>query len=64
MADATYETLPGDGSIYGEIPGFQGVYSNADTLEECRAELAEVLQDWLILRLSWHRPVAVVDGIE
>ena len=42
MRRATYEILP-DGTYYGEIPGFQGVYANAPTLEECRETLQEVL---------------------
>ena len=32
---ATYELLE-DGTFYGEIPGFTGVYSNAENLELCR----------------------------
>ncbi len=43
MRRATYEILP-DGTYYGEIPGFQGVYANAPTLEECRETLQEVLE--------------------
>jgi len=36
LRKARYEILPGDGTFYGEIPGFDSVYANADTLEECR----------------------------
>jgi len=50
MGRATYEILP-DGVFYGEIPGFQGVYANAKTLEECRKQLQEVLEGWIILGL-------------
>lgn len=45
MHCATDEILPDDGTFYGEIPGFQGVYANAATLEACRDELEEVLED-------------------
>jgi predicted RNase H-like HicB family nuclease len=38
-----YEILPDDGSYYGEIPQCNGVYANADTLEDCREQLREVL---------------------
>ncbi len=48
---AMYEILPDDGSYYGEIPGLNGVYANADTLEECRKQLAEVLEEWILFRL-------------
>jgi len=47
MGKARYEILPDDGTFYGEIPGFEGVYANADTLEACRDELEEVLEGWI-----------------
>ena len=46
---AEYKVLDDDGSYYGEIPGLQGVWANADTLEECREELREVLEGWIEL---------------
>lgn len=61
---ARYEILPSDSSFYGEIPGFDGVYANADTLEDCREELEEVLEEWILLRVSQHLPLPVVDGVE
>lgn len=61
---ATYAILPSDGTFYGEIPGFEGIYSTADTLEGCRDELEEVLEEWILLRVSQHLPLPVVDGIE
>ena len=64
MKKARYEILPDDNSFYGEIPGFAGVYANADTLEACRRELREVLEDWVLLSISRHLPLPVVDGIE
>ncbi len=45
MRRAKYEILEDNGTFYGEIPGFQGVWSNAATLEDCRRELQEVLED-------------------
>jgi len=63
MRHARYEILPDDGSFYGEIPGFQGVWANAPTLEACREELREVLEDWIILGLRLGHTLPVVDGI-
>ena len=69
MYRATYEILP-DGTFYGpfvrnggEIPGFQGVYANAKTLEGCREELQAVLEGWIILGLRLGHPLPVVEGI-
>ena len=64
MSKARYEILPDDGTYYGEIAGFNGVYANADTLEECRDLLKEVLEGWILLRVSLHFPLPAVDGIE
>ena len=60
---ATYEILP-DGTFYGEIPGFQGVYANAAKLDACREELREVLEGWIILGLRLGHSLPVVEGIE
>jgi predicted RNase H-like HicB family nuclease len=64
LRQAKYEILEDDGTYYGEIPGFQGVYSNAETLEDCRNLLAEVLEEWIFLHLADNTPLPVVDGIK
>lgn len=64
MKKARYEILSDDNTFYGEIPGFAGVYANADTLERCRDELGEVLEEWLLFRVSRNLPLPVVDGIK
>ena len=57
MSRAHYELLGGGEGFYGEIPGFQGVLAQAETLEACREELASTLEDWLLFRVSRHLPV-------
>jgi len=64
MKKARYEILPDVNTFYGEIPGFDGVYANADTLEGCRHELEEVLEEWIFFRISRNLSLPVVDGIE
>ena len=64
MRQAKYEILPDDGAFYGEIPGFEGVYARGLTLEACREELEEVLEEWIFLRISQHLTVPVVGGID
>lgn len=64
MRRAHYEILPDTGTYYGSIPGFQGVWADAATLEACREELREVLEDWLLLALRRRDPLPVVDGID
>ena len=62
MRRAKYEILP-DNTFWGEIPGFQGVYSNQETLEECRDELQSVLEGWIILGLELGHILHKMDGI-
>ena len=63
LRKANYERLE-DGTYYGEIPDFQGVFANEDSLEACRELLQEVLEGWLLLSFDRHLPVPVVDGID
>ena len=63
MRRAKYEILDDNEGFWGEIPGFQGVWANADTLEECRDELQSVLEGWIILGLQFNDPMPEVDGI-
>lgn len=64
LRHAHYEILVDDGTYYGEISECQGVYANAPTLEECRSELAEVLEDWLLFRIYKNLPLPKIDEIE
>jgi predicted RNase H-like HicB family nuclease len=57
-----YEILPDDGSYYGEIPGCQGVYAQAPTLEACRDELKEVLEEWVLFRIKNHFSLPIIDS--
>jgi predicted RNase H-like HicB family nuclease len=62
MRRATYEILP-DGTYYGQIDGFQGVYANAPILEACRQELQEVLEGWIVLGLRLGHNMPEVEGL-
>ncbi len=64
MHRAKYEILEDDGTFYGEIPDFQGVWANADTLEACRDELESVLQDWILFRVSKSLALPIIEGID
>ncbi len=64
MRHAVYEILADDGTYYGEIPVCNGVYATADTLEACREELQEVLEEWILFRTHKHLPLPVIDAIE
>jgi len=56
MALAKYKLLK-DGSYFGEIPGVKGVWSSAKSLEGCRQELQEILEDWTLLKIRSHEQI-------
>jgi predicted RNase H-like HicB family nuclease len=63
MHYAAYELLE-DGTFYGEISICKGVWSNAATLEECRDELQDALEGWIVLGLRLGHTLPVLDGID
>lgn len=63
LRHAKYEILPDDGFYYGEIPDCRGTYANAGSLEECREQLREVLEEWVLFRVHKNLPIPTIDGI-
>ena len=63
MRKAHYELLDEQEGFCGEISGFDGVLAQGATLEECRDELASVLEDWLLFRISRQLSIPTVDGM-
>lgn len=50
LKGARYKLLK-DGTYFGQIPGLKGIWANAKNLEDCRRELQEVLEEWLLLKV-------------
>ena len=57
LKTAKYKLLK-NGSYFGEIPGLKGVWANAKNLEDCRKELQEVLEDWLLLKVRFGERIS------
>jgi predicted RNase H-like HicB family nuclease len=63
LRHAHYELME-NGRFYGSIPDCQGCWAEAATLEECREELRETLEDWLLLGLQLGHALPVIDGLD
>jgi predicted RNase H-like HicB family nuclease len=63
LRKAHYELME-DGRYWGEIPVLQGVWAVADSLEACRDELLEVVEEWTLISYWRHVPLPVLDGID
>ena len=64
MRKAHYEILPNGEGYFGKIECLEGVWANADTLEACREELKEVLEEWILLGLKMGHSVPAIEGID
>jgi len=62
LARATYEIIQDKEPYYGEIPGLRGVWASGKTLEECRQNLKEVIEGWIIVRLRKGLSVPPING--
>ncbi len=51
MEKAHYEIIENSGQYYGEIAVCRGVWATGKTLEECRKNLEDVLEGWILLRV-------------
>ena len=64
LRGAKYEILRDEGVYYGEIARCAGVYARARTLEDCREELREVLEGWVLLRIDRGLPLPALRGVD
>ena len=59
---AEYDTLE-DGSYVATVEGLQGVIAIGDSVEECRRDLIEVIEGWIVLRLKLGDSIPPIQGI-
>ena len=60
LTEARYKLLK-DRSYFAEIPGVRGVWASAKNLEDCRKELRDVLEEWILLKV---RSKEKIPGLE
>ncbi|MEZ5335113.1 MAG: type II toxin-antitoxin system HicB family antitoxin [Methanolobus sp.] len=51
LEKARYEIIEDDEPYYGEVPELEGVWATGNTLEECRKNLEETIDEWIVFRL-------------
>jgi predicted RNase H-like HicB family nuclease len=54
---AKFELIDDEEPYYGEVTELRGVWATGKTLEECRHNLAEVIDGWLVVRLRKGLPI-------
>jgi predicted RNase H-like HicB family nuclease len=59
---ASYELLE-DGSFCATVRGLRGVIALGQSLEECRRELAEVVEEWVLVRVARGLAIPRLGGV-
>jgi len=58
---AQYRLLT-DGTFAATVRGLRGVIATGDTLEACRRDLVETVEEWLLVRVSRGLSIPSLDG--
>jgi len=58
---AKYETLE-NGTYMATVDGLQGVIATGETIEACRVDLIEVIEEWITIRLQRGLGIPALDG--
>ncbi|MGB9617806.1 MAG: type II toxin-antitoxin system HicB family antitoxin [Desulfomonilaceae bacterium] len=62
LESAHYEIMDDQEPYYGHIPSLQGVWASGETLEKCRRNLREALEDWVLFSVSQGLELPEVNG--
>jgi predicted RNase H-like HicB family nuclease len=52
-----YEIIEDEEPFYGEVPSLDGIWATGKTLEECRRNLAEAVEDWVLFSIAKRLPI-------
>jgi len=58
---AKYESLE-NGSYMATVEGLRGVIATGETIEKCREDLIEVIEEWITIRLQRGFAIPSLEG--
>jgi predicted RNase H-like HicB family nuclease len=59
-----YEIIDDEEPYYGEIEELRGVWATGKTLEECRNNLKDVIEGWILLSIKRGLPIPKLGNFE
>jgi len=60
---ARYELIEDEEPYYGEVPELAGVWATGKTLEACRRNLAEAIEDWVLFSIAKGLPIPALGQV-
>ncbi|MBI5212002.1 MAG: type II toxin-antitoxin system HicB family antitoxin [Nitrospirae bacterium] len=64
LKKAHYEIIADEEPYYGEVRELKGVWASGKTLEECRNNLKDVIEGWILLSIKREIPIPKLGEIE
>ena len=64
LEHAHYEIIEDEEPFYGEVPELPGVYATGKTLEECRSNLKDVIEGWIIVSIKQNIPIPEIGAMQ
>ena len=61
---AHYEMIEDEEPFYGEVAALPGVWATGKTLESCRRNLAEAIEDWVLFSVAKGLPIPILTDVE
>ncbi len=61
---ARYEMIDDEEPYYGQIDELKGVWATGKTLEECRNNLKEVVEGWILVSIKKGLPIPKLGEFE
>lgn len=59
LASPLYEVIDNPEPYYAHVPGLVGVWATGKTIEGCRKELIEVIEEWIVAKLQWGQTIRI-----
>ena len=63
LEKAEYEVIDNPEPYYAHVPGLVGVWATGKTIEGCRKELIEVIEEWIVAKLQWGQTIPPMGGL-
>ena len=57
---AEYKIIESEEPVFVSVPGLNGAWATGKTIEEARAELIEVIEEWLVLGIKLGHAIPAI----
>jgi predicted RNase H-like HicB family nuclease len=62
LEKAQYKVIEDEYPYFAEVPELEGVWATGKSIEDCRKELIEVIEEWIVARLQRGLSVPSLNG--